>query len=204
MTTTTRWWWVRHAPVVNPEGLIYGQMDLEADFSDRQRLETLANVLPDGAVWVTTTLRRARETADRLAAIATPDRDISEDDGLSEQDFGDWEGARWDDIPAEVSDAFWRDPVENRTPNGESFAEVVVRASETIHRLNTIHEGRDVVVVAHAGSIRAAIGHALGGTPRAGLSFRVNPLSLTRIDAVQREGDTWWRVCGVNLYGDPS
>ena len=27
----TRWWWVRHAPVPNPEARCYGQLDKEAD-----------------------------------------------------------------------------------------------------------------------------------------------------------------------------
>ena len=28
MTTTTRWWWVRHAPVTVNNGCVYGQTDL--------------------------------------------------------------------------------------------------------------------------------------------------------------------------------
>ena len=32
---TTRWWWVRHAPVRNDGGNIYGQTDLACDTSDR-------------------------------------------------------------------------------------------------------------------------------------------------------------------------
>ena len=67
-TTTTRWWWVRHAPVLNPDGRIYGQSDLEADLSDGPKFAQLSQILPDDAVWVTTSLRRARETARKLAA----------------------------------------------------------------------------------------------------------------------------------------
>jgi alpha-ribazole phosphatase len=198
----TRWWWIRHAPVVNPEGKLYGQLDLDVDFSDGKKLEALAKILPDNAVWVTTSLRRARETANRLSAITTTARSIDEHDNLREQSFGDWEGSRWQDIPAAVSDAFWKDPAKNRVPNGESFADVVTRVTETVEQLNTHHTGRDIVAVTHTGSIRAAITHALGGDARAGLSFQLAPLSLTRIDAIHQDDNVWWRVSGVNLFGD--
>lgn len=202
MTMKTRWWWIRHAPVVNPEGKLYGQLDLDVDLSDGKKLEALAKILPDNAVWVTTSLRRARETANRLSAITTTARSIDELDNLREQSFGDWEGSRWQDIPAAVSEAFWKDPAKNRIPNGESFADVVTRVTETVEQLNTHHTGRDIVAVTHTGSIRAAITHALGGDARAGLLFQLAPLSLTRIDAIHQDDNVWWRVSGVNLFGD--
>ena len=33
----TRWWWVRHAPVRNPEKRCYGQKDMDADCSEVAR-----------------------------------------------------------------------------------------------------------------------------------------------------------------------
>jgi hypothetical protein len=41
-------------------------------------------MLPDKAVWVTTLLRRAKETANRLSAIETLGRTIDEHDNLRE------------------------------------------------------------------------------------------------------------------------
>jgi alpha-ribazole phosphatase len=63
MKIKTRWWWIRHAPVVNPEKKLYGQLDLDVDLSNREKLADLADRLPDSAVWITTSLQRARETA---------------------------------------------------------------------------------------------------------------------------------------------
>jgi alpha-ribazole phosphatase len=203
-TATTRWWWIRHAPVINPGGGIYGQSDLDVDLSDGKRFAQLNNILPENAVWITTTLKRARETAGKLAAGLSPVPRIEEDDKLREQAFGDWEGARWEDIPVRESKTYWRDPARNRMPNGESFTDVIARVGATVDRLNDDHRGGNVVAVAHAGSIRAAIGHALGGDARAALSFHVTPLSLTRLDAIRREGKIRWRVAGVNLYGNHS
>ena len=89
-------------------------------------------------------------------------------------------------------------------PEGESFTDVVARVTTTVERLNSDHSGRNIIAVAHAGSIRAAISHALGGEPQAALSFKLSPLSLTRIDAIHRDGKIWWRVSGVNLFGNHS
>ena len=204
MSTTTRWWWIRHAPVINPDGRIYGQSDLSADLSNGDQFEQLARNLPEDAIWVTTTLRRARETAEKLADSVALGLDITEDDSLREQAFGDWEGARWDEIPAKESEQYWQDPARTRMPNGESFADVAARVTATVERLNDDHSGRNIIAVAHAGSIRAAISHALGGDPQAALSFHLTPLSLTRLDAIHRDGKIWWRVAGVNLFGNHS
>lgn len=201
-TTTTRWWWIRHAPVINPEGWIYGQADLKADLSDESQFALLASDLPADAIWVTTTLQRARKTAGKLAGKMSPEPIVTTNDSLREQAFGDWEKIRWAEIPAQETEAYWQDPAHNRMPNGESFTDVVTRVSATVEKLNDEHSAKNIIVVAHAGSIRAAICHALGGDPMAALSFHLTPLSLTRIDAINRNDKTWWRVSGVNLFGN--
>ena len=67
MSTTTRWWWIRHAPVESG-GLIYGQDDLAADCSDPAPFRWLAGVLPRDAVWIVTHLQRTRQTAEAIHA----------------------------------------------------------------------------------------------------------------------------------------
>src|SRR4051795_9521901 len=64
--TRTRWWWIRHAPVRAHGGRIYGQADLACDCSDEALLQSVARVLPKGAVWVSSHLVRARHTAEAL------------------------------------------------------------------------------------------------------------------------------------------
>src|SRR6202007_1039056 len=48
--TVTRWWWVRHAPVRNDGGNIYGQTDIACDTSDREGFEAVAQIPPRAAV----------------------------------------------------------------------------------------------------------------------------------------------------------
>ena len=52
---TTRWWWVRHAPVREDGGCIYGQKDLGCDTSDRVVFEAVGKILPRNAVWLRAT-----------------------------------------------------------------------------------------------------------------------------------------------------
>src|SRR2546428_68871 len=104
---TTRWWWIRHAPVREDNGCIYGQQDLGCDTSDRVVFEAVGKILP-------------------------------------------------------------RNPV------------------------------RDVIVAAHGGTIRAAIGLALGGQPGKGLDFDIDNCSVTRLDHIASEGYNAWRLPMVN------
>ena len=70
MQREVRWWWVRHAPVINPSGNIYGQLDRKADLSNGAAFAALAQRLPRGAEWCVTPLSRTQDTAARLIADA--------------------------------------------------------------------------------------------------------------------------------------
>ncbi len=72
---TTRWWWVRHAPVIHHGGAIYGNSEVECDTSDAASFRGLAQRLPANALWVTSHLSRARKTA---AAIIIDGAEASE------------------------------------------------------------------------------------------------------------------------------
>ncbi|HLN22474.1 MAG TPA: histidine phosphatase family protein [Patescibacteria group bacterium] len=198
---TTRWWWLRHAPIPDPEGRIAGQLDLPCDTSDEDWFRALANRLPRNAVLVESGLMRCAQTIGALeaAGLALPPSQV--EPGLIEQDFGRWQGHNWGEL-ASAKDpelpAFWRDPASAVPPAGESFSVMVERVGDAIARLTAEHEGRDIIAVAHAGTIRAALTVALGIAPAAALAFVVEPLSLTRIDALSGG----WRVVGVNWLPD--
>lgn len=201
----TRWWLVRHAPVVGVEGKIYGADDVACDLSDEASFRSLAKRLPGDAPWFTSHLSRAKLTAQTIrdAGLATPDPII--DERFGEQSFGDWQGQTWDDMRAadpEFYDAFWQDPVRNRTPNGESFADQIVRVGEAIDHYTEQHLGGDIVCVSHGGTIRAAVSHALGLDPFAGMALTVGTLSLSVIEHVPggllRGKGSAWRVVHVN------
>ncbi|RYI98831.1 MAG: hypothetical protein EON47_18475, partial [Acetobacteraceae bacterium] len=56
------------------------------------------------------------------------------------------------------------------------------------------HAGEDIVIVAHGGSIRAALAHALGLTGHQALAFSIRNLGVTRLERVASD----WRVAAVN------
>lgn len=212
-----RWWWVRHAPIVGLHGVIHGNLDAACDLSSVSSFKALAKVLPAKALWLASNLSRAKETA---AAIARHGIDIPcpvIEKNLAEQDFGVWQGKTWDDLldgpgAKENKDyqAFWQNPAQNAPPGGESFRSVFHRVSNLVERFNAQLQnakppGGDIVAIAHAGPIRAAIALALGLDLQKALAIRIDPLTLTRLDFAAA-GDTpsfvnqgGWMVGGVNL-----
>jgi len=201
MVLTTRWWWIRHAAVTSDGGRIYGQTDIECDVSDREAFSALAEILPRNAVWVASNLKRTQMTARaiREAGLAAPEPIV--EPALAEQHFGTWQGRVRDEVYAERHDwrGFWLAPAHAAPPGGESFVDLIRRAQAAILRLNESHAGRDIVAVAHGGTIRAALAIALRLDPEMALAFSTDNLALTRIDHIaQREGEAW-RVGGVNL-----
>ncbi|HEU0157858.1 MAG TPA: histidine phosphatase family protein [Hyphomicrobiaceae bacterium] len=204
MPAATRWWWIRHAPVPDG-GRIYGQRDLACDCSDREAFAGLAAEVPAEAVWVTSHLVRTTQTA-RAIHAADPGKfagvELLALPELAEQHLGDWQGLDRQAFYAARgigTHMLWLAEADERAPGGESFADLMRRVAPAIDRLNAAHRGRDIVAVTHGGTIRAALGLALGIPPRAALAFSTENCSLTRLDHLPGAGGAGvWRVVAVN------
>lgn len=185
MPTPTRWWLVRHAPVINPSGAIYGQGDIDCDVSDGKVFSAVARLLPTDALWLQSPLIRARKTAAALKQAGAAGPEPIDEPRLMEQSFGDWQGGSREEIRARHPEAyrrFWLAPAEERAPNGESFVDVVERVGAALDEWTGKAPERDIVAVVHGGPIRAALAHALGLPPARALSFHAETVSVTRID----------------------
>jgi alpha-ribazole phosphatase len=200
----TRFFWVRHAPVRNDGGRIYGQRDLSCDCSDGHVFVALARVLPRDAVWVASNLRRTHETA---RAIWAADRNkfagvgFEEIAALAEQNLGEWQGLNRAEFFASrkvTPGSFWFAPADERAPGGESFADLIARVRGAIGDLIAAHRGRDIVAVTHGGTIRAAIAVALDLKPQAGLGFATDNCAITQLDFYAGERGQGWRVVSIN------
>ncbi|WP_370030157.1 histidine phosphatase family protein [Oceanicella sp. SM1341] len=181
-----RFWWLRHGPTGAARAV--GHTDLPASFPDEAALVRLRAALPQGAVLVSSDLTRARQTAERLGAFPLRLPDTS---ALRELDFGRWENRAFDEIERaepEAARAFWTRPGPTPAPGGESWDALMARVSAAIAALEAAAPGADLVLVSHAGPIRAALALALGLGPEQAFAFRIDPLSLTRID---RLGSAW-------------
>ncbi|MEE8188004.1 MAG: histidine phosphatase family protein [Kiloniellales bacterium] len=208
--TTTRWWWIRHAPVINHGGRIYGQDDPDCDCSHTATTSALAGLLPAGAVWLTSHLSRTQLTAQAIIAHL-PDGTAPvprAEPELAEQHFGAWQGLTNEELEARRDGdwhRFWLAPATEAPPGGESFADVVERVSATVQRLSAEHAGRDIVAISHGGTIRAALALALGIDAERALAFAIDNYALTRLDHITGapgshapQVDGVWRVCQVN------
>lgn len=203
----TRWWLIRHAPVVDERRWsINGQEDVAADTSDREAFATLARSLPQGAIWITTPLSRTRRTVSALRATGLDAPEPLIEPELMEQHFGLWQGTTWD-ILLERDDPeareFWKAPTNSAPPGGESFADQIRRVAGAMDRLTAAHGGRDIVAVVHGGTIRSALAHALDLPSSRAMAFKMDNLRLTRIDHIASgmfQGHLGvWRVLGVNM-----
>ncbi len=188
--TVTRWWWVRHAPVTDDGGCFYGQQDMAADTGDTPAYRALAAALPTDAVWVASHLQRTHQTAAAIGAAGYPLPEIAQHADLAEQHFGDWQGRPRAPAYEKYGSfhGFWMTLLDEAPPNGESFADLRHRVGAVVERLTAEHRGRDIVAVAHGGTIRAAIVNALAQPSPAALSYSVGNSSLTQLDLIEEPG----------------
>ena len=133
-------------------------------------------------VIVASPLRRARQTAEEVAAATGAP--VEFDDDLRETDFGEWEGLtfteaqrRW---PGEVT-AWLADPAA-APPGGESFAAVAVRVQAARERLMAGHARETVLVVSHVTPIKTLLTEALLAPPAAMYRIHLDVGSLSEID----------------------
>ena len=198
----TRWWWVRHAPVREDGGCIYGQKDIGCDTSDREVFEAVAKILPRDAVWFSSNLKRTHQTADAIWATGFPKpAGMTQDAAFAEQNLGEWQGlnraAFFASRPIQVG-SYWFAPIDEPAPGGESFMDLYNRTRSAIERINQEYAGKDIIAVAHGGTIKAAVGLALGHQPERGLAFTIDNCSVTRLDHLLSDGHSGWRIPMVN------
>jgi len=200
--TTTNFWWVRHAPVkaIMP-GRIYGQRDVGCDLKDTDRLKQIADQLPKDAIWVTSSLSRTKKTAKAIAEQGGYSIRSLAYKELMEQNFGLWQSKTWDDLDEdEAAAAFWLDPAGTCPPDGESFEKLCQRVEKCINHLIKTYPGQDIVCVAHAGTIRAAIAQALGISAQNALRLKIDTLSISHLQHFKEEGKVDnWAVHGINF-----
>jgi alpha-ribazole phosphatase len=162
---------IRHAPAQDG-GCLAGRRDVPAQPGDARQITALQGILGQPEVLISSPAQRCLQTTSMLWNDRTPQLYPA----LWEQDFGDWEGTPYRDLP-DIGLLSTQDLAAHRPPNGESFNDLRARVSDG---LSDLPEG-SATVVCHAGVIRAALSWALDLGPSS-LSFAIEPLSLTQID----------------------
>lgn len=168
---------VHHGATDADIGLCIGQSDpaLSArGFTDVQKLAaTWSGSSP--RFLFSSDLRRAQQSAQVFAAGFAVEPLL--DARLREINYGRWDGRPWREIAQ--ADAIrhrqWLDnAVIEEAPDGESFADVLRRTGAWLSALlASTREGDGVLAIAHSGSIRALLCHAIGLPPA-----RANALAI--------------------------
>ena len=129
-----------------------------------KQLKMLATLIPNNCTWYVSPLKRAIQTAEALSKHVTYSKMILENK-LIEQNFGDWSGKKISEV--------WKILNKNKMrhnfsfispdfspPNGESFKDQSERVGIWLKNLNVL-EGKSIVIISHAGTIRSILLHAL-------------------------------------------
>lgn len=166
---------IRHAEA-DHRGRLLGRTDVGLSESGLSSLAAVTVGLPPMvAVWVSPAAR-CRATAEAL----WPDANLTEDARLWEQDFGDWDGQAYADLP-DVGALSRGDLADLAAPNGESFADLCVRTGSVFgEAADRARANGPIAIVAHAGIVRAGLAMALDNVPE-GLAFEIDPLSATTL-----------------------
>ena len=159
---------IRHAPA-DTQGRLCGRTDVDAILPAPALLARVAESIGTVGHLVVSPARRCVQTA----AALFPDLPHHTDPRLWDQDFGAGEGRLLADLP-DLGPLSPEDLARHAPEGGESFAALCARITPALRDLRAPR----VTLVAHAGTIRAALSLAIG-VPAPALAFEVAPLSAT-------------------------
>ena len=189
---------VRHGDVDALPGLCLGQTDAPLSASGFGAVQQLAATwtAPSPRFLFTSDLKRAQQAASIFAArfAIEPLTDIR----LREVNLGAWDGQRWEDVmrsDASRYESWATNWVIQAAPGGESFADVIHRTGAWLSSLlGSTHDDDVVLAIAHAGSIRALLCHALGLPPARAFALHIDHAHAARVRC--RRGQ--FEVCYAN------
>lgn len=129
---------------------------------------------------VSSPMIRCRAFAEALAERHGLLPDI--DERLKEVGFGSWEGRAASEIDPEEYRRFYADPVNDRPQGAEPLDLFGRRVADALDSA-VDHTGEHTLIVAHAGVIRACVGHVLRAAPIQWYRTQVPNAALSRFKA---------------------
>lgn len=103
--------------------------------------------------------------------------------------FGEWTGHSPDSIRAKFPQAyrdFYADPVKRRPKNAEDLLQFGARVGKALQNTAQLFQGQRVLVCAHAGVIRAALGYVMQAPPAVWYRVRINNAGISRFESASQ------------------
>ena len=142
-------YWIRHDQPQLEGQPCYGWLDVPLAIPVEMTLAQLPNLPVHWPIY-SSPLQRCLSLAQALAQQRQQAEPIRLSD-LKEVNFGDWEGRQWHDIDRTALEEWAAAPYDYHFPGGESVPDFLQRIRSIIAQLPD-----EVIVVSHAGVIRAA------------------------------------------------
>ena len=99
--------------------------------------------------------------------------------------FGEWTGHSPKDIQQQYPQAyrdFYADPVNKRPRNAEDLHKFGKRVAHAMQNAVNLFEGKRLLIVAHAGVMRAALGHVMQAPAAAWYRVKVDNAAISRFE----------------------
>ncbi len=184
-------------------GSLYRGHTIDDPLSDKG-WQQMRDAINGQAPWqhiITSPLQRCHAFAQELAQqhkLA-----ISIETEFREVGFGSWEGKTREQLKAdslqEYQD-FYRDPVNCRPPGAEPLDDFIQRVTRAYHAQLQQHSGKHILIVAHAGVMRAIIADTLHSAPLGLYRIKVDNAGISRIQHDQHGGHLLYhnvRLCDM-------
>jgi len=173
---------IRHGQPIG--GSLYRGHNIDDPLSDigwQQMREATSGNIPWSEI-ITSPMKRCLAFAEELSSNNNLTLSIEPD--FKEVGFGSWEGQTREQLKSthlqEYKD-FYRDPVNCRPPGAEDLDSFIQRVTQAYIKQSTNNADKHVLIVAHAGVIRAIIAHTLHAKPLGLYRIKVDNGRLTRL-----------------------
>ncbi|MBM4207219.1 MAG: alpha-ribazole phosphatase [Gammaproteobacteria bacterium] len=169
---------IRHTKTAAINGLCYGQTDVALADTFIEETQAVVNKLAslsNGCLIYSSPLSRCLRLAETFR------RPVVVDQRLREVNFGDWEGIRFDEIDQQTLRHWTEHFVTQPPPNGECFNDLCQRVGVFWDELIAAQPAKQVILITHAGVIRALLAHVLQLPPRNAFSMQVDAGSVHKL-----------------------
>jgi alpha-ribazole phosphatase len=191
ISAVRRIWLVRHGLTAwNAQKRYCGHSDIPLAPAGRGQARWLASQLrgvPLRAIY-SSDLARARATAEFIARGRPAPVEVAVSGAWREIAFGAWEGLTYAEIAGAFAQRldFFTDPEHFAPPGGESLSDLLRRVQPALTGIlqDSFSGAGDIAIVSHGGTLRGLLCVLLGLPLRQQWQLRLDPGSLSAVDAV--------------------